>query len=70
METAMQIELPLKSDDDVDQAIFRWRTANPAMKITKKHPVKILPLQMLPTQPGRKIEACDQFSVLMEYEEN
>jgi hypothetical protein len=65
----MQTELKLKSDDEADQAISRWLAAHPTATIIKRHPVKILPLQMMPTKPVRPIEAPNQYSVMIEFEE-
>lgn len=67
--TAKKSEKKPKSEDEADQAVSRWLVAHPTEKFIKRHPVKILPLQMLPTKPVRLIEVPDQHSVMIEFEE-
>jgi hypothetical protein len=64
----MRAEIKLRAEIDAEQAALNWLFAHPRAKITKLHPIKALPLQMMPRRPGRKIEANDQFSLIIEYE--
>ena len=62
-------ELRFKAEYDADQTVLNWLAMHPKAKITKRHPVKILPPQMVSCRPFRPIEAKDQYSILIEYEE-
>jgi hypothetical protein len=65
----MKHKIGLKMDYDSDQAVRDWLATRPLARITKVHPVERLPLVAASIRPGRKIEAVDQYSVLIEFEE-
>lgn len=58
-----------KSEDDEHQALRHWQAMHLTSKIIKKYPIERLPLSVVPPRPYRTIEALDQFSILIEYEE-
>jgi hypothetical protein len=68
-ENAMKIALRLKVDEDADRAVRDWLATRPKTKIIKRYPVERLPLQMMSVRPFRRLDAMDQYSVLIEYEE-
>jgi hypothetical protein len=68
-EAAMEITFTGMDETDLEQQIWTWRTNNQNLKMTKKHPIEILPLSLSTPHSGQKIFAGHQVSLRVEYEE-
>jgi hypothetical protein len=68
-EAAMEITFTGMDETDLEQQILTWRTNNPNLKMTKKHPIEILPLRLSTPHSGQKIFAGHQVSLRVEYDE-
>ena len=68
-EAAMEITFTGMDETDLEQQIWTWRTNNPNLKMTKKHPIEILPLRLSTPHSGQKIFAGHQVSLRVEYDE-
>jgi hypothetical protein len=64
----MAIKLYGVDDTDLEQKLWVWRNENSSFRITKRHPIERLPLDMSPVRPGTKLLAKNTVSVLVEYE--
>jgi hypothetical protein len=68
-EAAMEITFTGMDESDLEQQIWAWRANNPNLKMTKKHPIEMLPLSLSTPHSGQKIFAGHQVSLRVEYEE-
>ena len=68
-EATMEITFTGMDETDLEQQIWTWRTNNPNLKMTKKHPIEILPLRLSTPHSGQKIFAGNQVSLRVEYDE-
>jgi hypothetical protein len=68
-EATMEITFTGMDETDLEQQIWTWRTNNPNLKMTKKHPIEILPLRLSTPHSGQKIFAGHQVSLRVEYDE-
>jgi hypothetical protein len=65
----MEIKIYGVDDTDIEQKIWAWRNENPKFKITKRHPIERLSVEMSAMRPGEKMEVKNRVSVLVEYDE-
>jgi hypothetical protein len=59
-----------KDEIDVKQQLWAWRNANPNVVVTREHPVEALPLDMRPVGGYAKLEAADQVTMRVDFEQS
>ncbi len=58
-----------KDEQDLEQQLWEWRSANPGVVVKHTHPIEGLPLELQERKPGSKIEPKNLVSMRVDYED-